>query len=123
MAPSLPPPSSTASDRAGSASAIISGEASGYHVLRIEDYSRIKSTVPNGELVESRRFRAAEHTWSVRYYPNGHLSENADYISIYLVLEDTVASHLMVQLVCSASSTRWRTRSRLTFAPLSRTTS
>ncbi|PUZ38997.1 hypothetical protein GQ55_9G242400 [Panicum hallii var. hallii] len=36
---------------------LLDGHASGYHVLRIEDYSRIKSTVPNGELVESRRSR------------------------------------------------------------------
>ncbi|XP_039784286.1 BTB/POZ and MATH domain-containing protein 3-like [Panicum virgatum] len=90
-----------AGDGAGSASAIVSGDASGYHVLRIEGYSRIKSTIPNGEVVESRPFSAAGHTWVVRYFPNGNLPENADYISIYLVLKDTVANHLMVQLVFS----------------------
>ncbi|RLN42841.1 BTB/POZ and MATH domain-containing protein 1-like [Panicum miliaceum] len=101
MAPSLPPSSSTAADGAGSASAIVSGDASGYHVLRIEGYSRIKSAVPSSEYVESRSFRAAGHTWAVWYYPNGNCPEYADYISICLVLKDTVANHLMVQLVFS----------------------
>jgi speckle-type POZ protein len=100
MAPNLPQRSSIAGDGAGSSSAIVAGDASGYHVLRIEGYSRM-STIPNGEHVESHPFRAAGHTWTIYYYPNGENPEDVDYISLYLALKDLVASHLMVQLVFS----------------------
>ncbi|CAL4933476.1 unnamed protein product [Urochloa decumbens] len=49
MAPDLPPPSSIAGDGVGSASSIVADAASGYHVLKIQGYSRTKSTIPNGE--------------------------------------------------------------------------
>ncbi|CAL4941874.1 unnamed protein product [Urochloa decumbens] len=101
MAPDLPPPSSIAGDGVGSASSIVADAASGYHVLKIQGYSRTKSTIPNGEHVESHPFRAAGHTWAIKYYPNGENPQNADYISIFLLLKEAVASHLMVQLVFS----------------------
>ncbi|KAL6643064.1 hypothetical protein ACP70R_021245 [Stipagrostis hirtigluma subsp. patula] len=85
----------------GSASAIVAGAASGYHVLRIDGYSRTKSALPNGKRVESRPFRVAGHTWAIEYYPNGDTSDSADYVSLYLRLKDAVADHLMVQLVFS----------------------
>ncbi|CAN6288188.1 unnamed protein product [Urochloa humidicola] len=73
----------------------------------IEGYSRIKSTVPNGNHVESNPFRAAGHTWAILYYPNGDRPEDADYISIFLVLKDTVAGHLMVRLAFSFVDQVW----------------
>ncbi|XP_039827220.1 BTB/POZ and MATH domain-containing protein 1-like [Panicum virgatum] len=82
---------------AGSSSAIVAAGASGSHVLRIEGYSRTKAAVPNGKYVESSPFRAAGHTWTIKYYPNGNNSRAAGCISLFLVLKDPVADHLMVQ--------------------------
>jgi speckle-type POZ protein len=98
MVANMPPSSSTAG---GSASSIAADAASGFHVLRIENYSRTKFTITNGKHVESNPFRAAGHTWAIDYYPNGDCANSADYISIYLILKEAVASHLMVQLVFS----------------------
>ncbi|KAF8722845.1 hypothetical protein HU200_021975 [Digitaria exilis] len=96
----MPSSPSTASTD-GSASSIAAGAASGYHLLKIEGYSNIKSTIPNGKHVESHPFRAAGRTWSIKYYPNGECPDTADYISIFLVLKEAVTNHLMVQLVFS----------------------
>ncbi|KAL6643062.1 hypothetical protein ACP70R_021243 [Stipagrostis hirtigluma subsp. patula] len=85
----------------GSASAIVAGTASGYHVLRIDGYSRTKSVLPNGKYIESRPFRVAGHTWAIKYYPNGDRPDIADYVSLFLLLKDPNVDHLMVQLVFS----------------------
>ncbi|KAF8720553.1 hypothetical protein HU200_023809 [Digitaria exilis] len=97
MVSTMPPSSSTD----GSASSIAADAASGYHLLKVEGYSNLKSTIPNGKYVESHPFRAAGHSWSIHYFPNGEFAETADYISIFLVLKETVPSELMVQLVFS----------------------
>ncbi|KAL6643063.1 hypothetical protein ACP70R_021244 [Stipagrostis hirtigluma subsp. patula] len=99
----MPPPSPVADAApSGSASAIVAGAAaSGYHVLRIEGYSRIKSTVPNGRHVESRPFRVAGRTWAIRFFPNGKTSGSADHVSLFLLLKDPTVDHLIVQLVFS----------------------
>ncbi|XP_047085964.1 BTB/POZ and MATH domain-containing protein 1-like [Lolium rigidum] len=73
----------------GSASSIIAGAVSGYHLLRIVGYSRTKE-VPNGEWIDSCPFGAGGRTWHVRYYPNGD-SKNVDFISLFLTLDDTLA--------------------------------
>lgn len=84
------------------ASTVVAGAESGFHVLRIEGYLGTKFTIPNGEYVESRPFRIAGHTWAILYYPNSDCPETVDYISLFLILkEETVAKHLMVQLVFS----------------------
>ncbi|KAK3157596.1 hypothetical protein QOZ80_2AG0124840 [Eleusine coracana subsp. coracana] len=80
MGPTLSRPSPTS----GSASTIVACAVSGYHVLRIDGYSRTKHTISNGKFVESRPFSAAGHTWIIKYYPNGILKNSADYISLYL---------------------------------------
>ncbi|RCV43053.1 LOW QUALITY PROTEIN: hypothetical protein SETIT_9G264800v2 [Setaria italica] len=69
-----------------SASAIVAGATSGYHVLKIKGYSFIKSAFPNGKYIESRTFRVAGHTWAINYYPNGITSVAADYVPFYLRL-------------------------------------
>ncbi|KAK1644136.1 hypothetical protein QYE76_061941 [Lolium multiflorum] len=73
----------------GSASSIIAGAVSGYHLLRIVGYSRTKE-VPNGKGIDSCPFGAGGRTWHVRYYPNVD-PKNVDCISLYLTLDDTVA--------------------------------
>uniref|UniRef100_A0A8R7ULT6 MATH domain-containing protein n=1 Tax=Triticum urartu TaxID=4572 RepID=A0A8R7ULT6_TRIUA len=74
----------------GSASSIISGVVSSYHLLKIVGYSGTKE-IPNDEGIESCPLRVGGCTWNVRYYPNGLRSEYNDYIGLCLFLNDTVA--------------------------------
>ncbi|CAN6293506.1 unnamed protein product, partial [Urochloa humidicola] len=46
--------------------------------------------VPTGEYLKSFRFALAGHHWQIRYYPNGDTSESANYISLYLHLDESV---------------------------------
>ncbi|XP_071685109.1 BTB/POZ and MATH domain-containing protein 1-like [Lolium perenne] len=74
----------------GSASSIVAGAVSGYHLLKIIGYSRTKE-VPNGKWIDSCPFVAGGRTWHVRYYPNGGDSNSTNYISFYLKLDDAIA--------------------------------
>ncbi|VAI36531.1 unnamed protein product [Triticum turgidum subsp. durum] len=74
----------------GSASSIVAGVVCGYHLLKIDGYSRTKE-VPNGKWINSCPFQMGGRTWHVEYYPNGDKSEYTDYISLFLSLDDTVA--------------------------------
>ncbi|CAN6311077.1 unnamed protein product [Urochloa humidicola] len=84
-----------------STSTIVADTESGHHILRIGGYTRTK-VVPTGEYLKSVRFTLAGHHWQIRYYPNGDTSESADYISLYLhldehesVVEPVKAQHLV----------------------------
>nr|XP_051196889.1 BTB/POZ and MATH domain-containing protein 1-like [Lolium perenne] len=79
-----------------SASAIVASTASGYHLLKIDGYSRTKG-VPTGDKIKSRPFTVGGHKWHIRYYPNSFNSEHADYISLFLVLDDTVIKAVKAQ--------------------------
>nr|CDM82639.1 unnamed protein product [Triticum aestivum]CDM86420.1 unnamed protein product [Triticum aestivum] len=79
-----------------SASAIIASTASGYHLLKIDGYSRTKG-VPSGEKIKSRPFTLGGHRWHIDYHPNGQKPEYADYISLFLVLDDNVTSAVKAQ--------------------------
>ncbi|KAL6643089.1 hypothetical protein ACP70R_021270 [Stipagrostis hirtigluma subsp. patula] len=72
-----------------SASAIIADTSSGYHVLKIDGYSRTKGT-PNGEYLKSVPFTVGGHRWYIRYYPNGNKPESEDSISFFLRLDESV---------------------------------
>ncbi|CAN6283298.1 unnamed protein product [Urochloa humidicola] len=72
-----------------SASAIFAGRITGHHVLHIENYSRTKEELPNGKGIKSRPFTVGGCSWSLMYYPNGQRSEYADYISVFLRLEES----------------------------------
>jgi speckle-type POZ protein len=77
-------------------SAIVADVASGYHILKIDGYSRTKGT-PTGEFINSRPFTVGGHRWCIQYYPNGQTSEYADYISIFLFLDESVSKAIKVQ--------------------------
>jgi speckle-type POZ protein len=79
-----------------SASAIVASTASGYHLLKIDGYSRTKG-VPNGDNIKSRPFTLGGHRWHIEYHPNGSKTEFADYISLFLVLDDNVTTALKAQ--------------------------
>jgi speckle-type POZ protein len=83
-----------------SASAIVAGVETSFHVLKIIGYSRTKD-VPNGKRIESRPFRVGSSTWHVRYYPNGGNSGVIDFLSLYLHLEDTFDKAVKAQVKIS----------------------
>ncbi|RLN43000.1 hypothetical protein C2845_PM01G36240 [Panicum miliaceum] len=80
-----------------SASVILADTASGYHILRIDAYSRTKST-PTGEYLKSLPFTVGGHRWYLRYYPNGIKQEAKDYISFFLYLDESVPKAVMAQI-------------------------
>ncbi|CAL4941952.1 unnamed protein product [Urochloa decumbens] len=82
-----------------SSSAIVTDTASGYHILRIDRYSGTKGT-PTGEFHRSRAFTVGGYRWFIRYYPNGITDLSKDYISFFLVLDQSVAKE--------SYSTSWR---------------
>ncbi|PUZ38998.1 hypothetical protein GQ55_9G242600 [Panicum hallii var. hallii] len=84
-----------------SASVIVAGTTSGYHVLRVQGYSLTKSALPNGKHILSRPFRVAGRTWAIKYFPNGSLPETADYISLFLVLNDPAADAVVARFEIS----------------------
>ncbi|CAN6323929.1 unnamed protein product [Urochloa humidicola] len=67
-----------------SASAIIVDTARGYHILRINGYSRTKGK-PTGECLKSLPFTVGGKRWNISYYPNGEISEAIEYISIIVL--------------------------------------
>ncbi|CAL4941948.1 unnamed protein product [Urochloa decumbens] len=70
-----------------SASAIIADTARGYHILRIDGYSRTKGK-PTGECLKSILFTVGGKRWYISYFPNGKTSEAKEYISVFLYLEE-----------------------------------
>nr|CAB3499636.1 unnamed protein product [Digitaria exilis] len=84
-----------------SASAIVAGAATGYHVLKIAGYSRTKEALPNGQRIDSSHFLVGGRTWFVKYFPNGSAAEDADFISLFLSLHDKVAEAVKAQFTVS----------------------
>jgi len=93
-------PSSTVGGGGGkpsrSSSAIVADTSSGYHILRIDGYSRTKG-LPTGERLVSRPFIVGGHRWCIRYYPNGRSSQYADYISLFVAIDGTVTKAVKAQ--------------------------
>ncbi|XP_062200471.1 BTB/POZ and MATH domain-containing protein 2-like [Phragmites australis] len=71
---------------------------SGYHLLVVDGYSRIKGDTPNGQCIESQQFIVGGCRWFIEYYPNGSESEKPGYMSFFLVLdeEDNIPEPMMV---------------------------
>ncbi|CAM0909497.1 unnamed protein product [Alopecurus aequalis] len=63
------------------ASAIVAPVVSGSHILRIDGYSRTKG-LGNGKFIASETFTVGGHRWCLRYYPDGRLLTDYDWISI-----------------------------------------
>ncbi|PVH31828.1 hypothetical protein PAHAL_9G243300 [Panicum hallii] len=59
---------------------------SGYHLLVVNGYSRIKDR-PNGERIASRRFRVGGYRWVIECCPNGYEPDHDGDIFFYLVLD------------------------------------
>ncbi|CAM0880011.1 unnamed protein product [Alopecurus aequalis] len=68
--------------------AVDAGTDSGYHILVVKDYSRTVQEIPNGEDIGTGPFIVGGHKWSIKYCANGHDQNSADFISIYICLDD-----------------------------------
>jgi speckle-type POZ protein len=77
----------TAGEPSMSASTIVANTARGCHILKIDGYSSTKVN-PNGEAIKSGQFTVGGHRWRITYYPNGRTPDSADYISLYLELDE-----------------------------------
>ncbi|XP_062205641.1 BTB/POZ and MATH domain-containing protein 2-like [Phragmites australis] len=78
-------------DPASTTSAIVATTAFGSHVLKIDGYSRTKG-LATGVHLRSCSFPVGGHSWHLAYLPNGDCAERADYISLFLVLDDACAA-------------------------------
>uniref|UniRef100_A0A0E0EY43 BTB domain-containing protein n=1 Tax=Oryza meridionalis TaxID=40149 RepID=A0A0E0EY43_9ORYZ len=83
--------------RSSSTSAIVTDTATGDHLLKIGCYSRIKATTPTGSFLSSAMFTVGGHRWRIDYYPNGESADSADYISLFLLLDEKATKNVKVQ--------------------------
>ncbi|KAL6646613.1 hypothetical protein ACP70R_015690 [Stipagrostis hirtigluma subsp. patula] len=80
-----------------SESAIVVGDkVTGCHLLHIEGYSHSKELVI-GRRIESQPFTVGGRVWRIWYYPSGARQSHADYLSIFIVLADTIAEPVNAQ--------------------------
>jgi speckle-type POZ protein len=79
------------------ASAIIANTSRGYHILKIDGYSNTKG-IPTGEALQSCQFNMCGYHWLISYYPNGDHSDCTDYISLFLVLDETDIEEVKARL-------------------------
>ncbi|XP_039780629.1 BTB/POZ and MATH domain-containing protein 2-like [Panicum virgatum] len=81
------------------ASATMPVKYSGYHLLVVNGYSRIKDR-PNGSkcIIASRHFRVGGYRWVIECYPNGYESGHDGKLTFYLVLgQGNVVDPVMAQ--------------------------
>jgi speckle-type POZ protein len=78
-------------------SAIVTPQAvCGSHVVKIDGYSRTKG-LGNGKYICSESFDVGGHGWRMWYYPDGDRKDDADYISMFLVLDDSNPSEVRAE--------------------------
>ncbi|CAN6293551.1 unnamed protein product [Urochloa humidicola] len=92
----MAPAAATAGKPSQSASSIIASTTTGHHILKIDGFSLTKGT-PTGEYLKSHHFTLGGHRWCIRYHPNGNSAEVKDYISLFLVLDESVAKVVKAQ--------------------------
>ncbi|KAM3300160.1 hypothetical protein ACQJBY_041275 [Aegilops geniculata] len=69
---------------------------SGYHLLVVEGYSRVKGT-PNGGKIMGRSFRVRGYQWALMLYPHGCVGDGS-FMCVHLVLDQHVAQPVKVNL-------------------------
>jgi speckle-type POZ protein len=86
MAPETPTPTTMSTCRAET--------EQGKHVFEIFDYSQHAPNIASplgmgvGKFIRSGTFSVGGHNWAIRFYPDGNIESNEDYISVYLQLLD-----------------------------------
>uniref|UniRef100_J3LEC1 BTB domain-containing protein n=1 Tax=Oryza brachyantha TaxID=4533 RepID=J3LEC1_ORYBR len=92
--------------RFSSASAIVADTETGYHLLKIGAYTRTRATAPPASFLSSSQFTVGGYRWRIDYYPNGASADCADYISLFLLLDEKATnSSVKVQAQFQISST------------------
>ncbi|KAL6908231.1 hypothetical protein ACP4OV_002401 [Aristida adscensionis] len=77
----------------GTSTTISAVTATGWHVLKVRDYSHTsKGMLGNGEFISSVPFTVGGHTWCMRYFPDGYNYTYANWISVDLCLRRAAAS-------------------------------
>uniref|UniRef100_A0A0D9XJW8 MATH domain-containing protein n=1 Tax=Leersia perrieri TaxID=77586 RepID=A0A0D9XJW8_9ORYZ len=61
--------------------------ACGFHLVVIQNYSKIKKAITAGFSIDSSSFKLGGHRWHIEYFPNGNTNTNSDYVSFSLVHE------------------------------------
>ncbi|CAM0957800.1 unnamed protein product [Alopecurus aequalis] len=87
-----------------STSRIFAATESGQHTLKVEGYTSARNAFPNGNGMRSPPFTAAGHRWSIFYCPNGIDLFSLSYVSLYLVLEESVATPVTARIQFSITS-------------------
>uniref|UniRef100_A0A0D9XUD8 MATH domain-containing protein n=1 Tax=Leersia perrieri TaxID=77586 RepID=A0A0D9XUD8_9ORYZ len=92
-------------------STITSTETTGSHMLKINGYKTIRNSHCVSEYIESARFNAAGHTWSILFYPHGKTNKDifdtTSYVSLKLhdgadiARDDTVHANVKFSMVGS----------------------
>ncbi|CAN6311125.1 unnamed protein product [Urochloa humidicola] len=97
----MAPPERAAADigHTLSASAIVGGTVTGHHLLHIDCYTQTKEELPTGKRIDSCPFSAGGRSWYIKYYPNGVESSAAEFISIYLQLEESGAQPVKARVM------------------------
>ncbi|TVU24146.1 hypothetical protein EJB05_26547, partial [Eragrostis curvula] len=65
----------------GSTSIVTTETATGWHVLKVEGYSKL-GKLGVGKCRRSGTFSVGGHAWSIIYYLDGHDKESADWIAV-----------------------------------------
>ncbi|CAL5025007.1 unnamed protein product [Urochloa decumbens] len=94
-APSCPDATSATASMASDDPPFPDATKGGYHVLRIDGYSRTFNESSGVPSFQSGPFRAGGRTWRIGYYPNGTY-DNHDFIAVYLLLADAVAEPVKI---------------------------
>uniref|UniRef100_A0A0D9XJW3 BTB domain-containing protein n=1 Tax=Leersia perrieri TaxID=77586 RepID=A0A0D9XJW3_9ORYZ len=98
--PTVASPAMSASTCRGSplrtTSAIVADSETGYHLLKIDGYSLTKGT-PTGLALKSNQFIIGGHRWRIEFYPNGNCAGSADYISLFLMLDERDTANAKAQ--------------------------
>ncbi|CAL4991247.1 unnamed protein product [Urochloa decumbens] len=72
-----------------STSTITVETTTGWHELKVPGYTKTKGGVGKG--INSARFTIGGHSWYIRYYPDGNNEKSADWVSVYLYLDEPAA--------------------------------
>ncbi|KAL6654231.1 hypothetical protein ACP70R_007696 [Stipagrostis hirtigluma subsp. patula] len=76
------------SGNGGSTSTISPESATGWHVLKVEGYSQTKGVLGVDRCICSGTFVVGGRAWRLKYFPDGKSEKSADYLSIFLHLDD-----------------------------------
>ncbi|KAK3153769.1 hypothetical protein QOZ80_2BG0180890 [Eleusine coracana subsp. coracana] len=84
-------------------SAVVSDTVTGYHVFTVTRAQRRRPPPPSppGEHIKSRPFTVGDHPWRIKYYPNDHSVEDAEFISVFFILDKSVVDPLKARVKLS----------------------